>query len=364
LFAILVKIAGKTRKILIAMFRRHPKRSTTRGNSHRSRASLVLVLEAVLAGVFVAALLAVGGPVLAQGHEDEIVANLAGGRVIVHVARELIIFAAIDQPVEQNSVPPRVLDLDGAHIGVLLGASEWRIPADPKPIRLDRNFQRTGGRDPRYQRDPGEAEPDLETIGTAFLEKLRPLVSQLHHKLDFSSDDAILQLVIIGYAPADYGPEVWLVEFHIEQEMVATRGEYWQTRLLRPRFTQLYPPEKKAPRKLVESRYPAGAKGPTLAEMIQGNDPRITPVMHEARFEKVVENLHAGQANKAAPVDSVDFMRAVLPLIAGNARFVMGTIEERRGFDWVVPPDEPIEKAEEDKNRPPEAPTLRRKIKP
>jgi hypothetical protein len=29
-----------------------------------------------------------------------------------------------------------------------------------------------------------------------------------------------------------------------------------------------------------------------------------------------------------------------------------------------VPPDEPIEKAEDDKNRPPEAPTLRRKIKP
>jgi hypothetical protein len=57
-------------------------------------------------------------------------------------------------------------------------------------------------------------------------------------------------------------------------------------------------------------------------------------------------------------------MRAVLPLIAGNARYVMGTIDERRGFDWVVPPDEPIEKAQEDKNRPPDAPTLRPKIKP
>lgn len=324
-----------------------------------------LRVGALLVIVFAAVFLAAAGPVLAQGHDDEIVANLAGGRVIVHVARELIIFAAIDQPVEQNSVPPRVLDLDGTHIGVLLGASEWRIPADPKPIRLDRNFQRTGARDPRYQTDPGEAEPDLETLGTAFLEKLRPLVAQLHHKLDFSPDDAILQLVIIGFAPADYGPEVWLVEFRIEQEMIATRGEYWQTRVLRPRFTQLYPPEKHAPRKLVESRYPANSKGPTLAEMIQGNDPRITPLgTHEPRFEKVLENLRAGQANKAAPVDSVDFMRAVLPLIAGNARFVLGTLEDRKGFDWVVRPDEPIEKAEEDKKRPPEAPTLRPKIKP
>jgi hypothetical protein len=309
-------------------------------------------------------LLAVAIPVLAQGHEDEIVANLAGGRVIVHVAHDLIIFAAIDHSVEANSVPPRVMGLDSTHIGVLFGASEWRIPADPKPIRMDRNFQRVGARDPRYQRDPGEAEPDLETIGTAFLEKLRPLVAQLHHKLDFSPDDPIFQLVIIGYAPADYGPEVWVVEYHMEQEQVATHGEYWQTRLLRPRFTQLYPPEKHAPRTLVESRYPPGLKGPTLAELIQGNDPRITPLAREARFEKVLENLHAGQAQKAVAVDSTDLMRAVLPLIAGDAPFVLGTMDERRGLQWIVPPSEPVEKAEEDKNRPPEAPTLRPRPKP
>lgn len=301
-----------------------------------------------------------------QGREDEIVANLAGGRVIVHVARDVIIFAAIDHAVEPNSIPPRVMGLDSTHIGVLLGASEWRIPADPKPIRVDRNFQRVGARDSRYETAPGEAEPDLETIGTAFLEKLRPLVAQLHHKLDFSPDEAIFQLVIIGYAPADYGPEVWVVEYHIEQEQVATRGEeYWQTRLLRPRFTQLYPPERHAPRNLVESRYPPGMKGPTLLELIQGNDPRITPLgAHEPRFEKVLENLRAGQAQKAAAVDSGDFMRAVLPLIAGDAPFVLGTLDEQHGLNWIVPPTEPVEKAQEDKNRPPEAPTLRPRPKP
>jgi hypothetical protein len=309
--------------------------------------------------------LAIVTPVRAQGREDEIVANLAGGRVIVHVARDLIIFAAIDHSVEANSVPPRVMGLDSTHIGVLFGASEWRVPADPKPIRMDRNFQRVGARDPRYARDPGEAEPDLETIGTAFLEKLRPLVSQLHHKLDFPPEEPIFQLVIIGYAPAYYGPEVWEVEYRMEQEMIATRGEYWQTRVLRPRFTQLYPPEKHAPRTLVESRYPPEMKGPTLAELIQGNDPRVTSLgAREARFEKVLENLRGGTAQKAVAVDSTDFMRAVLPLIAGDARFVLGTIDERRGMEWVVPPTEPVEKAQEDKNRPPEAPTLRRPIKP
>src|SRR5438552_10348983 len=140
-------------------------------------------------------------------HEDEIIANLAGGRAIIHVAKDAIIFAAIDQPVERNSISPRVMDLDATHIGILFGAAEWRIPADPKPIRLDRNFQRISRADSRYQ-IPGEGETDLETVGVAFLEKLRPLISQLHHKVDFSSDDPIFQLVIIGYAPNEYGPEV------------------------------------------------------------------------------------------------------------------------------------------------------------
>jgi len=299
-----------------------------------------------------------------EQREDEIVANLAGGRVIVHVARDMIVFAAIDQPVEKNSVPPRVMDLDAGHIGILFGASEWRLPADPKPIRLDRNFQRIGRADPRYQ-VPGEGETDLETIGTAFLEKLRPLVSQLHHKLEFSPDDPIFQIVMIGYAPNDYGPEVWVIEYRMEQEQMATRGEYWQTRVQRPRFTQLYPPEKKAPRVIVESRYPTDLKGPTLTALIQANDPKITRLgSGEPRFAKVLESLSKGQAQKAVSADSADFMRAALPLISGGAPFVLGTMAERGGFEWMVPPEEPVEKVQEDKTRPPDAPTLRRPPKP
>jgi hypothetical protein len=300
-----------------------------------------------------------------EQREDEIVANLAGGRAIVHVAKDTIVFAAIDQPMERNSIPPRVMDLDATHIGILFGASEWRSPADPKPIRLDRNFQRVGRADPRYQAALGEGDSDLETIGIAFLERLRPLVSQLHHKVDFSLDEPIFQIVMIGYAPNDYGPEVWIVEYRMEQEQVAARGDYWQTRIQRPRFTQLYPPEKHEPRTIVESRYPPNLKGPTLTELIQGNDPDITHLgSGEPRFGKVLENVRTGQAQKATPVDSADFMRAVLPLIAGNGSFVLGTMDERRGLEWMVPPEEPVEKAQEDKNRPPDAPTLRPRIKP
>jgi len=301
-----------------------------------------------------------------QPPEDEIVANLAGGRVIVHVARDgNIVFAAINQPVEAGGVPPRVVETDSTHVAVLLGASEWRLPADPNPVRLDRNFERIHARDPKYQYNAGEAEPDLETIGVAVLEKLRPLTSQLHHKIDLPPDDPLLEMVLIGYAPNNYGPEVWTIEYRVQQEQVSARGEYWQTRILRPRFTQLYPPEKHAPRMIVEARYPDNLKAPTLMALIQGNDPAVAQLRSsDPRFAKVIEAVDKGQAQKAVPGDAADFLRALLPLIADKQPFILAKMEEQHGFDWIVPPDEPVERAkkgEEDKNRPPDAPTLRKK---
>jgi hypothetical protein len=296
-------------------------------------------------------------------HGDEIVANLAGGRVIIHVAHDEIIFAAIDQPIETNSVPPRVLSVDTGHIGVLFGASEWRSTADPQPVRLDKNFPHVTGQNSQFAYNPEETAPDLETMGVAFLERLRPLVSRLQHKIDFKPDEALLEVVVIGYA-RDYGPEVWTIEYHIEQEEIATRGDFWQTRLLRPRFTQLYPPEKKQPKVLVEVRYPPTIQGPTLQQLIEGNYPDLEDVAKaNPKFGKVLEDINHGQANKAAPQDSVDFLRAAMPIIAGKSSYIMGTITER-GFDWVVPPAEPVEKAKEDKNRPPDAPTLRKRPNP
>src|ERR1700730_2587321 len=303
-----------------------------------------------------------------QAPEDEIVANLAGGRVIVHVARDgNIVFAAIDHPVESGGVPPRVVELDPLHVRVLLGASECRLPADPKPVRLDRDFHRITARDPKYQYNADEAEPDLETIGVAFLEKLRPLVAQFNQKFNIRPGEPLLEMVLIGYGANNYGPEVWTVEYRVQQEQVATRGEYWQTRILRPRVTALYPPGKKAPRMIVEARYPADLPGPTLMALIQGQDPVIAQLRGaEPRFAKVLDAVDKGQAQRAARTAAADLLRAALPLIAGNEAFILAKMEEQHGFDWIVPPDEPIEKTkkEDDKNRPPEAPSLRRRPNP
>jgi hypothetical protein len=300
-----------------------------------------------------------------QQLENEIVANLAGGRVIVHVSREQITFAVIDQPLEVNSAPPRVLSLDSTHVGVLFGAEEWQLSGDPHPVRLDRNFQRIGKQDPRYQAYNDQAEPDLEMIGVGFLEKLRPLVAQLHNKLQVKSDDPIFEVVVIGYA-LNYGPEVWQVEYRIEQDEVGARGkDYWQTRVLRPRFTQLYPPEgKHTPRTLVEVRFPDDASDPELRSLIERNDPRIERLRSsDQRFAKVLQSIDKGEAQKAVDQDATDLLRGIVPLLAGDRKFVVGTISEQQGFDWVVAPEEPMEKAEQDKNQPPEAPTLRRKPK-
>jgi hypothetical protein len=314
---------------------------------------------------FLAALALAVTPAFAQ--EDEIVANLAGGRVIIHVTRDGIVFGAIDHPLEAKSVPPRVATIGSSHIGIFFGASEWQIPAQPRPIRLDRDIPDVRPyTTPGYQ-PAGAAEADLETIGVNFLEKLRPLVSQLHHKFDLKPDEPLVEIVLIGYAPRDYGPEVWLLEYRAEQESVGGKNDYRQTHILRPRFTQLYPPEKHAAKTILEMRFPEDLQDMPLTGLIQQNDPRIAHLLSsDARFTKVAEQIEHGQANKSITQDAADFLRAALPILAGNSHFIEGQLGEGGGFDWIVPPEEPVEKQQraEDKDRPPDAPTLRRKPTP
>jgi len=323
------------------------------------RALQILVAMAI-------AVLVLVSPACAQDQDDEIVATLTGGRVIVHATRESVTFIAIDEPIEAGAVPPRVMSLDGRHIGILLGASEWKIPAEPQPIRLDKIRARIGSQDPRDRGSyNGEAEPDLESIGVALLETLTPLASRLHHKLDFPVDQPLFELVVIGFGPQDYGPEIWTVEYRLSQSVIAARGDYWQTRVLRPRFTQIYPPEKHAPRKLVETCYPAECKGPLLQQLVEGNEPTLEKIAKsDAKFLKAADFISKGQAQKALAPDAAGYLHAAVPLLYPGRHFLMGTFEEQHGFQWIVPPDEPVERAKEDKNRPAEAPTLRRRIDP
>src|SRR5260370_33137499 len=67
---------------------------------------------------------AVSAPASAQDKDDEIVATLSGGRVIIHATQESITFVALDEPIEAGSAPPRVMSGDGRHLAAPLRSCE------------------------------------------------------------------------------------------------------------------------------------------------------------------------------------------------------------------------------------------------
>ncbi len=294
--------------------------------------------------------------------QEEIVANLAAGRVVIDVARDGIVIGAIEQHVEADSRPPLVFPIDDRRICILLGAAEWTLPGSGlTSVRLDRVVPRMGreASQPDVRGNPDQAS-DIESIGVAFLEKLRTMAEQLHHKIALGPEEPLVRLILVDYQP-DYGPEVWLLEYRIQQQ--ALRGDFYQTRTLRPSYTQLYPPEKHQPKTLVEVRYPLDASGPTVLQLLNSNDPLLAPLRHaDPKIVKVIQSLEDGKS-QSVPADScVDFLRAALDPLAGpQNRLVLGVLRQERGWDWILAPPEPTEKAEEDKKRPPEAPSLRRK---
>ena len=102
-------------------------------------------------------------------------------------------------------------------------------------------------------------------------------------------------------------------------------------------------------------------------ELIQGGDARVAKLRSgDPKIEKAVDLISRGQAQKADDGASTDFLRALLPLISDKAIFTMGKMQEQGGLDWVVPPEERVEKtkAGDDKDRPPEAPSLRKRTTP
>jgi hypothetical protein len=179
----------------------------------------------------------------------------------------------------------------------------------------------------------------------------------LHRKVDLG-EEPLLEFVLVGYAH-DYGPEVWSVRYTIAQEPL--RGDYLRTRVLRPRYTQLYPPEKGQPRTLMEVSYPSKTESGTLLIRAQ-NDPRLEALRTgDAEMVRASESIRKGESHKAKLSDALPWLRALLNATSpADAAVFVGGISEEKGLDWVLPPAERIEKAE-DKSREPGAPTLRKK---
>jgi hypothetical protein len=302
-----------------------------------------------------------------EGAVQEVAVNLAEGRVVICAAKDGIIVATADAHSEPDSHQPVVVTLSALRAGVLLGAVEWIHPeSSDEPVRLDGELTRiaaaalnTSGR-PRES----DAATDIESIGVALLERVRQVAGQLHHKVNLGEDEPLIRLVLVDYVP-DYGPEAWTIDYLIRQD--ALPNDYWRTRVLRPSYNQLYPPEKGHPRTLIEVRYPPANRAtatPELLDLLRQNDPRLARIRTANEIlAKSVAFVVGGESQKSAAASDAEFLRAALPAVTPpETKLTMGLVDFDRGFKWLIEPPEAAAPAPADaKPREPDAPTLRRK---
>ncbi len=309
----------------------------------------------------------------ARAQDGEVVANFASGRAIFLVAKDAIVFATVENKLEPESRGPQIVQLSDKRFAILMGAAEWVSPdSNAKPVRLEEEIPglvRGLAGEKRLQQ---EHENDLEALGMGFLEPLRRAAARLHNKVSLQKDEPLVELLLVGYLE-NYGPEVWSLRYRMAQDPL--RGDYWQTRVLRPAYNQLYPPEKGEPRSIMEVAYPPRTEDdtPTLLAWMKSRDEEAgalrgvlnNPAEPAGRAWAALEK---GESHKAKGDDMLALLRAALnatvpadtPIAVGLIREI--ATREKPSFEWIIPPRQsaPVQRAEEEK-REPGAPTLRKK---
>jgi hypothetical protein len=306
----------------------------------------------------------------AQQPSGEIVATLAAGHVVWCVTRDAILVAAVGGGGEQGSHLPAILPISSFRMGVLLGAVDWNQGSAGKTVRLDAELPQAASnatrRPTQASKDADPNEPsDIEQIGVGLLEVLRPLVGQLHRKLDLAPDEALVELLLADYAE-NYGPEIWSLQYRIRQDNLG--NDYWETRILRPAYYQLYPPEKSSTHTFMEAQYPGNLPQLGLVSRLAQNDPQIARVRSSSpAIDQAATAISGGHSEKAAAAPVADFLRAAMPAISGNQTgLVLAELDARRGFQWLVPPAEapPPPSTSQTKPAEPGAPSLRKYVPP
>ena len=291
----------------------------------------------------------------------DLVANFAAGRVEICVAKGTMLIATADVPIEPGSGPPEIFGLGTGRLGILLGAADWIEPGSGKqPERFAQDLVAVGHEAPAAETiaPAGNEATDIELLGLALLERIRAQAEGFHHKIDLGADEPLVELIVADYVPG-YGFEAWLVSYKITQQLLG--NDYWETRVVRPDYTQLYPPEKGEPRTLVEVRYPP-AMEPTLLDRLERNDPDLEPVRSASpQLNQATSQILAGESPKSIAADDADFLRAAMPIVTrANAKLALVEITDDRDILWVAggpvpttpPPAAPGEKSE------PDAPSL------
>ncbi len=172
------------------------------------------------------------------------------------------------------------------------------------------------------------------------LEEIRPLVDQIHHKLDLPPDEPLVELILADYQQ-NYGPEIWSLQYRVRQQDLG--NDFWQTRILRPAYVQLYPPEKGQPHTFVEVDYPAAVPRLQLTERLAQHNPQFDRIANSSReISQAIAFIAAGNSTKALSSPASDFLRAAIPLAGGNeGNLVMALLDMNTGFQWVLAPQQP-----------------------
>ncbi|MFZ0211339.1 MAG: hypothetical protein WBE20_00415 [Candidatus Acidiferrales bacterium] len=333
---------------------------------------------------FLAVLLAAGGLVCGfiaprvslakqdQEKTEEIVANLYAGRVVVGVAKDGIVVATLENPIEPATRPPMIVSLANERVAVILGAGDWWLPDQQRELaRFDQELPQlptAAGADAAPHlatgagEDSGEAT-DIERLADRLHFRLDQVARHIHGDLRLGENEPILEVVLADYAP-DYGPEVWLISYSLEQD--PEQGDFWQTRALQPQFTQLWPPEKGAARGLVEVSYPAEPADATLATLIGVGDSRVGAALSSAPgMQAISETILDGKIEKLLAVDVAAFLRTSLRGIAApGARMVEAEVNKDQGVGWFITPPPEVPQPGSELERPAGAPSLLHPGKP
>ena len=302
-------------------------------------------------------------PVPQQQAAGEIAANLAAGRAVFCVAKDAMLVASVPGGTETGSRAPSIVPLGSDRFAVLLGAIEWNQPDSGKTVRLDAELPvvaRNAARRPTDSSQVAANRPtEIEALGIGVLELIRPLTGQLHRKLDLAPNEPLVEVLVADYVE-NYGPEIWSVRYRIQQEDLG--NDFWNTRILRPAYYQLYPPEKGQRRTFVEVRYPDAPSQPTLLTALDQNDGQLARV--RSASPEIVQALGLvlkGTSDKAAPGPLADFLRSALPIQAGGqAKLVLGELDAARDFRWLLPPEQAPPPPGQTKPLEPGAPSLRK----
>jgi hypothetical protein len=304
----------------------------------------------------------------AQAPSQETVVNLAAGSVVVAVAKDAIVIGTIENAIEPDTHPPIPVQIGSSQVAVILGAVEWIAPDAKLQLgRLDQELPHLRGREartpPSLGSPAGKEAVDVESVGDGVFDRLSELVGNLHSKIDMPSSEPAVVLIVADYLPG-YGPEVWRLDYRFEQSEESLG--YWSTHVLRPTYTQCWPPEKGHPRTLLEFTYPLTAsetaepRSQSLMHLWSSKDPRLEKIaVSDASLGGAGRALMEGDSNKVLAAAVVQFLRAALDAVwPRDARETMATLGEESGLKWILRPPAEAAKPGVRPERPSNAPSL------